>query len=178
MAEARRAAASSGARFVFGFEEALGYCLGDVVADKDGISAALALCSLAAHLKAQGRSLHDALGDLEARHGAWISGQTLRRFEGGDAQARMAEMMERVRAAPPGQVGDLGLRSVVDHLGAEPPSNLLELRYGEGLRVLVRPSGTEPKVKIYFEWRDPGGRAQGRRRLAELQRAWDEVDPS
>ena len=178
MAEARRIEAEGPERFVFGFEEALGYCVGRQVADKDGISAALALLSLAAGLKAQGRSLADALATLDERHGAWVTAQTVRRFSGGDAAERMAAVMDRVRAATPPEVGGLPLTGAVDFLERSPASNLLDLRYGDSLRVLVRPSGTEPKVKIYFEWRDPAGRQAGRRRLAELQQAWDRVDPA
>ena len=176
MAEARAIEATGEDRFVFGFEEALGYCVGRDVADKDGISAALALLSLAARLKTDGRDLAGALADLDARHGAWVTAQTVRRVSGGDADERMAEVMDRVRAAPPEQVDGLPLTGVEDFLQRSPATNLLDLRYGEALRVLVRPSGTEPKVKIYFEWRDTA-RAAGRLRLAQLQSAWDAVDP-
>ena len=178
MEKARTLEAHGPERFVFGFEEALGYCVGNDVADKDGISAALALCSLAARLKTRGQTLLDGLTALDDLHGAWVTAQTVRRFAGRDAGERMAQVMDTVRANPPQRVADLDLSSVEDFLDREPAANLLDLRYGDDLRVLVRPSGTEPKVKVYFEWRGAEGRTRAQERLTKLQAAWDRVDPA
>tara|TARA_Y100001934_G_C12264973_1_gene731928 strand:- start:350 stop:1366 length:1017 start_codon:yes stop_codon:yes gene_type:complete len=175
------------ASFVFGFEEALGYCVGDLVADKDGVSAALAICCMAEELRLQGGTLLEHLEQLQQRHGRHRSDQLVDRFTGLDAAQAMAAQVEYVRQHPPPQLDDLPLVQRDDHLAGQrwrgehvtalagSSANLICLRYhlgNEALRVLVRPSGTEPKVKTYFEWRGEGDRAQARVRLQSLMQAW------
>jgi phosphomannomutase len=144
---ARAADGKPGTRFVFGYEEALGYAVGDTVRDKDGMSAALAMLRLAAEAKAAGRSVLDLYDDLETAHGVHHTSQvTLRTTD-------QAQVMGRLRAQPPMVIGGLPVRSTVDLAdGGDglPPSNVLIFRL-EGARVVLRPSGTEPKIKCYIE---------------------------
>lgn len=151
-------------RFVFGYEEALGYSVGRVVRDKDGISAAVALAVLAAAEAASRRTLWDRLFDLAVRDGLWASAQHSIVRPGTEGAAEIASAMERIAGAPPSRVGGLAVAEVTDYrTGAEnrprwlPATELLELTLGDSGRALVRPSGTEPKLKIYVDLRAPFG---------------------
>ncbi|MGY1634777.1 phospho-sugar mutase [Geodermatophilus sp. SYSU D01186] len=132
---------------VFGYEEALGYAVApQVVRDKDGISAALAVALLAADLKASGRTLLDRLDELAGEHGLFVTGQLSVRVED---LSRIVAMMARLRAAPPARL--LGREvAFADLAHEEPPVDAVRL-LGDGVRVIVRPSGTEPKLKAYLE---------------------------
>ncbi|KKK05472.1 phospho-sugar mutase [Micromonospora sp. HK10] len=137
------------APLVFGYEEALGYCVApDHVRDKDGITAALTVAELAAGLKAQGRSLTDRLDELAAEFGVHHTDQLSVRV----ADLRMiAEMMTRVRAATPQTLLGHPVTEVVDLL---PGADVVILRT-DTTRVVIRPSGTEPKLKAYLEVVEP-----------------------
>jgi phosphomannomutase len=140
-------AGSDEAPLVFGYEEALGYSVTPSVArDKDGISAALAVALMAAELKAMGRTLLDRLDELARKHGLFATGQLSVRVED---PSLIAAAMERLRAKPPATL--LG-RSVTatDLLSEQPAVDAVRL-LGDGIRVIVRPSGTEPKLKAYLE---------------------------
>ena len=152
-----------GTRFVFGYEEALGYAVGDVVRDKDGMSAALAMLGLTAQARSAGQSVLDRWDALETAYGVHLTAQlTL------PTQAP-GEIMAGLRAAPPAALGGSPVRSVTDLApgSAElPPTDALILRL-DGARVVLRPSGTEPKLKAYLEVTEPvatGGLAEARRR--------------
>jgi phosphomannomutase len=136
----------------FGYEEALGYCVDpDNVLDKDGVSALLLLCELAAATKAEGRTLVDVLDDLAVAHGLHATDQLSVRVTD---LAEIAAAMERLRATPPSSLGGLAVESVDDlALGSPdlPPTDGLRYRLAHGARVIVRPSGTEPKLKCYLE---------------------------
>jgi phosphomannomutase len=136
----------------FGYEEALGYCVAPaLVRDKDGISALLRVAELAAELRAQGRTLTDRLDDLAREHGLHATDQLSVRVED---LAVIAEAMHRLRTAPPAALGGLPVQGVDDlALGANglPPTEGLRFRLAEQARVVVRPSGTEPKLKCYLE---------------------------
>ena len=153
-----------GSRFVFGYEEALGYAVGDVVRDKDGISAALALLSLASRARAAGQSLLDRWDALEVTHGVHLRAQLTvgTRVPG--------EIMAGLRAAPPTELGGQPVLDVTDlgRGGPLPPSDVLIFRL-LGSRLVVRPSGTEPKLKCYLEVVEPvaeAGLVAARRRAA------------
>jgi phosphomannomutase len=159
-----------GSRFLFGYEEALGYAVGDVVRDKDGISAALALLSLAATARAAGRSLHDRWDALEAEHGVHLTTQVTLHVPS------PADIMGRLRAAPPAALAGQPVTGSEDlaagAAGADaaagaraagaararepglPPADVLIYRL-PGARVVIRPSGTEPKLKAYLEVVEP-----------------------
>ncbi|GAA1972421.1 phospho-sugar mutase [Isoptericola halotolerans] len=137
---------------VFGYEEALGYCVDPAhVRDKDGISAAVVVASLAARLKAEGRTLIDALDDVARAHGLYVTDQLSARFED---LAQIPETMSRLRAAPPSSLDGSPVRTVADlsdGYDGLPPTDGILLLAEDGTRVIVRPSGTEPKVKCYLE---------------------------
>lgn len=144
--------------FAFAYEEALGYSVGDSVRDKDGISAALALAWLAAHEKAGGGSVHARLERLLRRHGAWVSVQHSVVREGVAGARAIREALERLCRTPPRALGGHTIEQVRDfRVGAEarppwlPSAALIELGLGARGRILVRPSGTEPKLKLYVD---------------------------
>ncbi len=171
---ARAADGVPGVRFVFGYEEALGYAVGDVVRDKDGIGAALAMLRLAETAKSEGRSVHAVYDDLERAHGVHLTSQlTLR-------TADQAHVMSRLRSAPPAAFGDQPVTGLLDlaRSGAAdgapgiamPRADVLIFRLA-GARVVLRPSGTEPKIKCYIEITEPrAGRPLGAAREAAARR--------
>ena len=136
----------------FGYEEALGYCCDpEHVRDKDGVSALLLVCELAAEAKAEGRGLTDILDDIAHVHGLHATDQLSVRFDDLD---EITATMERLRGTPPTTLGGLAVERVDDlSLGSAdlPPTDGLRYTLAEGARVIVRPSGTEPKVKCYLE---------------------------
>jgi phosphomannomutase len=140
-------AGSAEAPLVFGYEEALGYSVAPSVArDKDGISAALAVALLAAELKATGRTLLDRLDELAVQHGLFATGQLSVRV---DDLSLIATAMQRLRADPPATL--LGRDVTATDLVHEEPAVDAVRLLGDGVRVIVRPSGTEPKLKAYLE---------------------------
>ncbi|MDF9716783.1 phospho-sugar mutase [Nocardioides sp. ChNu-153] len=136
----------------YGYEEALGYCVDpSSVRDKDGVSALLLLCELAAALKAEGRTLLDALDDLARTHGLHATDQLSVRVAD---LAVIRDAMARLRTTPPVELGGLAVLEATDlSLGTAelPPTDGLRYRLADGARVIVRPSGTEPKIKCYLE---------------------------
>ncbi|MGK2929812.1 MAG: phospho-sugar mutase [Acidimicrobiales bacterium] len=153
---ARAALARPDLRFVLGYEEALGYSIGTLVRDKDGISAAVVFVELVATLQASGSSVLQRLDELATDLGAHVTKQVSSRFEGLDGPDRMGAVVERLRARPPAVLGGIPLTEVEDlALGERLPSTDAVILRGPGLRVIVRPSGTEPKLKSYFEGVEP-----------------------
>ena len=151
---ARAALRRPGSRFVFGYEEALGYQIGEAVSDKDGLSAALVACEIVAGLKAHGASVIDRLDDLASRFGVHATAQWSLRLEGPLARADMAEIVGHWRTHPPTTLAGLAVNELVDlshGVGELPATDALVFRLAKGARVVLRPSGTEPKLKVYFE---------------------------
>lgn len=136
----------------FGYEEALGYCVDpEQVRDKDGISALMVVCDLAAREKAAGRTLRDVLDDLARTHGLHATDQLSVRMQD---LAAIPAVVDRLRQDPPTSLGGLAVEHVDDLAKGSadlPPTNGLRFRLAEGARVVVRPSGTEPKIKCYLE---------------------------
>lgn len=136
----------------FGYEEALGYCVDpEHVRDKDGVSALLLLCEIAALAKAEGRGLVDLLDDIAREFGLHATDQVSARVHD---LAQIGTAMARLRSTPPTELGGLAVLSVDDlALGSAtlPPTEGLRYTLAEGARVIVRPSGTEPKIKCYLE---------------------------
>lgn len=165
------ARAGHGARLTFGYEEALGYAVDPLVADKDGLSSALALARLAHDLRARGQSLLDRLDELETRYGVHATSQVSLRLEG---SAALTAFVAKLRADPPRQLGGLEVREVVDLAtgwrGLPPTDGLLFYLADQG-RVIVRPSGTEPKVKFYLELTATPSATLARSRVA----TWDRL---
>jgi phosphomannomutase len=138
----------------FGYEEALGFAVDPLVADKDGLSAGLALCHLAHHLARQGQTLLDRLDEIESTYGVHAVHQLSFRVSGPEAMSSIGATIGRLRATPPTNLGGLEVSEVVDlELGWRglPPTEGLVLQLGDHGRVVVRPSGTEPKLKAYVE---------------------------
>jgi phosphomannomutase len=143
-----------GSRLAFGYEEALGYVVGDAVRDKDGIVAGLAVLALAGDLRARGTTLDEHLATLMRRYGVHRTSQ--RAIAAGDLAGQMA----RLRARPPREIAGVAVARVLDlargavwqeGLPALPPADVLAYWLETGARVVVRPSGTEPKLKVYVE---------------------------
>jgi phosphomannomutase len=138
----------------FGYEEALGFAVDPMVADKDGMSAALAVCRLAHELSVQGLTLFDRLDEIEGRFGVHAGGQLSIRAEGPDGLTSIRAAVERLREAPPATLGETEVTEVVDLSkgcnGLMATDGVL-LRLGTKGRVVVRPSGTEAKLKAYIE---------------------------
>ena len=136
----------------YGYEEALGYCVAPgLVRDKDGVSALLLVVDLAARLKAEGRTLTDRLDDLAREHGLHATDQLSVRVTD---LSLITAAMERLRSAPPATLGGLKVERVDDLAKGSadlPPTDGLRFRLAEDARVIVRPSGTEPKIKCYLE---------------------------
>ena len=166
-----RAGDTDGRRLVFGYEEALGYAVTPHVRDKDGLTAALALADLAAR-----GSIADTLDALADAHGLYVTSQWSVRFA--DA-AGAAAFTARLRTAMPTALAGINVDRAIDYAaGVEglPPADLLGFELADGSRVLVRPSGTEPKAKCYFEVVVPRTEPErARDRLARLQTALQRV---
>ena len=143
-------------RFVMGYEEALGYSVGPLVRDKDGVSAAMIVAELTAWNRARGRSVLEHLDDIYRRVGLFVTEQVSLTKPGADGLALIRAAMAKARAQPPKELGGVPVEHVVDLLaGAEglPPSDVLVFKLAGGRRVIMRPSGTEPKLKSYYEVR-------------------------
>jgi phosphomannomutase len=154
-----------GYEFVFGYEEALGYCVDSVVRDKDGISAALLAAELAAVLRSRGLTLFDQLDAISRRWGLFASAQVNVTRKGQTGMAAIRGMMTALRASAPGHVGDDEVVAVSDYETrvrtdrrsahtvalSLPKSNVLAYELASGSRIIARPSGTEPKAKFYFD---------------------------
>lgn len=161
---------------VYGYEEALGYCVApQLVLDKDGVSAAVLLAEMVSELKAEGRTLSDAIDDLARDYGVYLSSQVSARF---DDVAQIPALMATLLGAPPVALAGspvVATDDMNDGFAGLPPTNGLHLATESGARVIIRPSGTEPKVKAYLEVIEPaiGGdvraaRARAGRVLAQL----------
>lgn len=155
-------------RLVFGFEEALGYLsFPALVHDKDGISASADAIALVCELAADGRTLWDLLDEASERFGYFASSQvTIRR----GSRAASAALAGRVRAQPPTEFGGVAVSQVTDLLEpglAEVPADVLRYDLVDGSRVMIRPSGTEPKLKVYLDTFSDTGSAAERRERAE-----------
>jgi phosphomannomutase len=146
--------------FVLGYEEALGYSIGEVVRDKDGIAAAVVLADLVAMLAARGQTLWDALAALDEVTGRWANVQVSVVQAGLDGPTRIADAVRRAAQEPPRTVGPRSIVEVEDlSVGADdrpawlPADTVVVWHLDGGGRVLVRPSGTEPKLKLYVDLR-------------------------
>ena len=157
-----------GWRFVFGFEEALGYTVGELVRDKDGISAAVLFAELTAVLREQGTTVLAHLEGLYRRYGLFLSSQVNLTCKGAEGIAELGAIMAKLRKSPPWSVAGHEIVAVRDYLGqlvtakdgttkplSLPKSNVLAFELASGSRIIARPSGTEPKAKFYFDVREP-----------------------
>ena len=157
-----------GTRFIFGYEEALGYASFNLVRDKDGISAAVLFAELAAVCKAKGTTVFQHLSSLYRRFGLYASAQRSLTMAGQEGAASIARMMNALRSDPPEQIAERGVLERRDHAARIrvqsdgqsqplflPASDVLAYDLEGDSRIMVRPSGTEPKLKFYFDHREP-----------------------
>lgn len=154
-----------GYSFVFGYEEALGYTVGELVRDKDGVGAALVFADLAAFCASRGETVFDWIEAIYRRFGLHMNGAKSVTLPGSEGAHRIEKIMDGMRNSPPSEVGGIPVAARGDLLtglrrdrrtGEETPldfpeSNVLFFELEDGSRILVRPSGTEPKIKFYFE---------------------------
>ena len=156
--------AEKGWRFVFGFEEALGYTVGELVRDKDGVSAAALFAELTAVLRAQNTTVLAHLEGLYRSYGLFVSSQVNLTRKGAEGIAELRAIMARLRKAPPWKVADQDVVTIRDYAEQKilkkdgsssplslPKSDVLAFELASGSRIIARPSGTEPKLKIYVE---------------------------
>ncbi len=151
-------------RFVLGFEESYGYLAGSYVRDKDAVIASMLICEMAAFYKSQGKSLIDVMNELYDEFGYYSHSQQSFTFEGISGMKRMAEIMADFRENPPKELGGYKVIGIADYQSSVstdvisgkteeiklPKSNVLAYTLEKGAEAIVRPSGTEPKVKIYL----------------------------
>ena len=156
-----------GYTFLFGYEEALGYTVGSAVRDKDGISAAVLVAEMCAVMKARQKTLLDELDEIYRKYGVYVSSQVSLTRKGASGAAEIAAMMKHLRASSPAKIGAHGVVAISDFEtqtrkasnGATsrltlPVSNVVVYELEGGSRIIARPSGTEPKVKFYFDVRE------------------------
>ena len=146
-------------RYLFGFEESYGYLSGAHVRDKDAVNAVMLACECAAWYAGQGMTLLDAMNALYERFGFYRNGLLSKAFEGQDGMAAMDALMKSLRTAPPAEIGGWKVSGTTDYLNDGTgliPSDVLEFRLEDAGKVIVRPSGTEPKLKLYLSVRGSG----------------------
>ena len=146
--------ADRGYEYVIGYEESYGYLLADHVRDKDGVSTAMFICEMAAQAKSQGLTLVDKLNELYKIYGYFIDKQDSITLKGIDGAKRIAEIMEQMRRLGMGFMPNIA--KVIDYsegIGELPKSNVLKYIFSDGSFLAVRPSGTEPKIKMYYSVR-------------------------
>ena len=151
-------------RYIFGFEESYGYLAGSYVRDKDAVVASMLICEMAAFYRTKGISLLQARDNLYAQYGNYVHTQSSFQCEGASGMERMKEIMTGLRNDPPKAIGGLKTEKVGDYLTSEetdlatgektvielPKSDVLAFRLADGASVIIRPSGTEPKIKAYY----------------------------
>ena len=140
-------------RYIFGFEESYGYLSGSYVRDKDAVNATLLVCEAAAWYARQGKTLLDAIEGLYQEHGYYQNGLCSFTFEGESGMKTMGKLMSDLRETPPVTIAGLKVTGVVDYKAEGtglPKANVLEYHLEGGAKFMVRPSGTEPKIKTYL----------------------------
>ena len=146
-------------RYLFGFEESYGYLSGAHVRDKDAVNAVMLACECAAWYAGQGMTLLDAMNALYEKFGFYRNGLLSKAFEGQDGMAAMDALMKSLRTAPPAEIAGWKVNGTTDYLNDGTgliPSDVLEFRLEDAGKVIVRPSGTEPKLKLYLSVRGSG----------------------
>ncbi len=164
-------------RYIFGFEESYGYLSGGHVRDKDGVNASLLICEMFAHYKAKGRSLIEVLDSLYEEYGYFQESLQSITFEGASGAKKMADLMEKFRTEPPAKIAGYNVLGVKDYekgVGELPKSNVLEFNMEQDVNVLVRPSGTEPKIKMYYLVKG-SSEAQGKTIVSSLEEYFTDV---
>ena len=151
---ARLEAAGQVDRFIFGFEESYGYLAGPYVRDKDAIIGSMLICEMAAYYRSIGSSIKERLEEIYTKFGRYLNKVDSFEFPGLSGMEKMAGIMDGLRKNPPAEIGGYKVTSVTDYQDTEktglPKANVLIYALEGGATVVVRPSGTEPKIKTYF----------------------------
>ena len=141
-------------RFIFGFEESYGYLAGPYVRDKDAIIGSMLICEMAAYYISIGSSIKQRLEEIYDKYGRYLNKVDSFEFPGLSGMDKMAGIMESLRKNPPAEIGGYAVVKVTDFKNTEetglPAANVLMYKLEGGAEVIVRPSGTEPKIKTYF----------------------------
>ncbi len=151
-------------RYIFGFEESYGYLAGSYVRDKDAVVGSMLICEMAAFYRTKGISLLQAREAMYKEYGNYVHTQASFQCEGASGMERMKEIMADLRNAPPAEIGGLKTESVADYVASEetdmetgaktaltlPKSDVIAYKLADGASVIIRPSGTEPKIKAYY----------------------------
>ena len=164
-------------RYLFGFEESYGYLNGTHVRDKDAVDASMLICQMAQYYRAKGMNLADALRALYEQHGYFLNKTLSFSYPGIEGGERMKALMAGLRSNPPASVAGLAVENVVDYadgVDGLPAANVIEFVLEGGNKLIVRPSGTEPKVKAYLFAQRPT-REQAEQLLGELETAATEI---
>ena len=140
--------------FIIGMEESYGYLLGIHARDKDAVVASQLVVEMAAYYKSKGKSLIDVMNDIYAKYGNYLNRVDNFAFEGASGMQKMADIMDNIRNNKPTEIAGLKVLETTDYKETEktglPASNVLAFKLENGNGVVARPSGTEPKLKIYF----------------------------
>ena len=141
-------------RFIFGFEESYGYLAGPYVRDKDAIIGSMLICEMAAYYRSIGSSIKQRLEEIYEKYGRYLNKVDSFEFPGLTGMDKMAGIMDGLRENPPAKIGEYAVVKVTDYKKPEetglPAANVLVCKLEGGAEVIVRPSGTEPKIKTYF----------------------------
>lgn len=139
-------------RFIFGFEESYGYLSGDHVRDKDAVNASMLICQMAQYYKLQGKNLVQAMRDLYDKYGYYHNKTVSLSYPGAEGADKMAGIMASLRQQAPAQIAGSKVEAVLDYkagVNGLPAANVIEFDLEGGNKAIVRPSGTEPKIKLY-----------------------------
>ena len=141
-------------RFIFGFEESYGYLAGPYVRDKDAVIGSMLICEMAAYYRSIGSSLKQRMEEIYAQYGRYLNKTDSYEFPGLSGMDKMAGIMADLRQNPPAAIGEYKVVKVIDYKKPEetglPAANVLVYKLEGGAEAIVRPSGTEPKIKTYF----------------------------
>ena len=140
-------------RFIFGFEESYGYLSGDHVRDKDAVNASMLICQMAQYYKLQGLNLVQAMRALYEKYGYYHNKTVSLSYPGADGAAKMTGIMKALRAEAPSEIAGAKVEAVVDYancVNGLPKADVIEFDLEGGNKAIVRPSGTEPKIKLYI----------------------------
>ena len=147
-------AAGEADRFIFGFEESYGYLAGPYVRDKDAIIGSMLICEMAAYYRSIGSSIKQRLEEIYEKYGRYLNKVDSFEFPGLSGMDKMVGIMDSLRQNPPAKIGEYPVVKVTDYKKPEetglPAANVLVYKLEGGAEVIVRPSGTEPKIKTYF----------------------------
>ena len=164
-------------RFIFGFEESYGYLSGDHVRDKDAVNASMLICQMAQYYKLKGMNLVQAMRALYEELGYYLNKTISLSYPGADGSAKMAGIMAGLRAEAPTELAGTAVEKVVDYgegVNRLPKANVIEFDLATGDKIIIRPSGTEPKIKAYL-FAKGATKDEAEAVLVELEKAAREV---